>query len=199
MSLTPGKPCSGLLILFWAWMTPQKHAEKRKHKVRSRYLSSSSEEDQSSVPIQRSSNPSRAPLDQDQPQHDPDPLFYMEVAIADIPLNMLKKWRPLGIFLISLTPGKPCPGLLLLFWAWNDQKGQQELRPGGPSTILPLSSIIKDALDKFEQDFLASNLPEGKYIKPPSFPSKVVQGVPALYWGQNPRVKYTLLEDLYLS
>ena len=33
--------------------------------------------------------------------------------------------------------------------------------------MLPLSSHIKDAFDKFEQDFLASNLPEGKYIKPP--------------------------------
>ena len=52
---------------------PKKHADKRKHKVRSRYLSqsSSSEEDQSSVPMQRSSKPSRAPSDQDQPQHDP--------------------------------------------------------------------------------------------------------------------------------
>ena len=43
---------------------PKKHADKRKHKVRSRYLSqsSSSEEDQSSVHIQRSSKPSRALL-----------------------------------------------------------------------------------------------------------------------------------------
>ena len=48
----------------------------------------------------------------------------------------------------------------------DDQKVQQELRPRGPSSMLPLSSHIKDAFDKFEQDFLASNLPEGKYIKP---------------------------------
>ena len=56
---------------------PQKHADKRKHKVRSRYLcqSLSSEEDQSYVHMQRSSKPSRVPSDQDQPQHDPDPLF----------------------------------------------------------------------------------------------------------------------------
>ena len=33
--------------------------------------------------------------------------------------------------------------------------------------MLPLSSHIKDAFDKFEHDFLASNLPEGKCIKPP--------------------------------
>ena len=38
--------------------------------------------------------------------------------------------------------------------------------------MLPLSSQIKDAFDKFEQDFLASNLPEGKYIKPPPSTAK---------------------------
>ena len=45
---------------------PRKHVDKRKHKVRSRYPSSSSEEDQ----------PSRAPSNQDQLQHDPDPLAW---------------------------------------------------------------------------------------------------------------------------
>ena len=62
---------------------PKKHADKRKHKVRSRYPSSALEEDQSSVHKHRSSKPSRAP-EQDQPQHDPDPLFYREVAMADL-------------------------------------------------------------------------------------------------------------------
>ena len=60
------------------------------------------------------------------------------------------------------------------------EKGQQELRPRGPSTILPLSSHIKDAFDKFEKDFLASNLPDGKYIKPPPSTAKNVQGGKAL-------------------
>ena len=31
----------------------------------------------------------------------------------------------------------------------DDEKGRQELRPRGPSSILPLSSVIKDAFDKF--------------------------------------------------
>ena len=47
----------------------------------------------------------------------------------------------------------------------DDDKGR--LRPIGPSSMLPLSSVIKDAFDKFEHDFQAANLPEGKYIKPP--------------------------------
>ena len=61
-----------------------------KHKTRSRYVSSSSEEDQSSVARHRSSKPSGAQpsgavSDQDQPQHDPDPPYYREVALSDIP------------------------------------------------------------------------------------------------------------------
>ena len=46
----------------------------------------------------------------------------------------------------------------------DDEKGQQEL--------WPLSPYLKDAFEKFEQDFQASNLPEGKYIKPPTSTSK---------------------------
>ena len=53
-----------------------------------------------------------------------------------------------------------------------DVKGQQELRSRSPSAILPLSLYLKDAFDKFEQDFQASNLPEGKYIKPPTSTAK---------------------------
>ena len=54
----------------------------------------------------------------------------------------------------------------------DDEKGQQELRPRGPSAMLPLYPILKDAFEKFEQDFLASNVPEGKYIKPPASKAK---------------------------
>ena len=54
----------------------------------------------------------------------------------------------------------------------DDEKGHQVLRPRGRSSILPLSSVIKDAFDKFQHDFKAANLPEGKYIKPPPSTSK---------------------------
>ena len=62
------------------------HADKLKLKVLAKYISqsSSSEEDQSSVHIKRSSKPPRAPSEEDQP-YDPDPLFYREVAMADLP------------------------------------------------------------------------------------------------------------------
>ena len=49
-----------------------RHADKTKHKSRSRYLPSSSEEDQSSVRRHRSPKPSRKTFsDQDQPQEVP--------------------------------------------------------------------------------------------------------------------------------
>ena len=35
----------------------------------------------------------------------------------------------------------------------DDEKGQQELRPRGPSAMLLLSPYLKDAFKKFEQDF----------------------------------------------
>ena len=55
----------------------------------------------------------------------------------------------------------------------DNEKGQQELRPRGPSVMPPLKKfILKDAFEKFEQDFLASNLPEDKYIKPPTSTAK---------------------------
>ena len=38
--------------------------------------------------------------------------------------------------------------------------------------MLPLSPYIKDAFEKFEKDFQATNLPKGKYIKPPTSTSK---------------------------
>ena len=70
---------------------PKKHADKSKHKVRSRYVSSSSSEDQSSAPRHRSLKPSGAISDQDQPQHDPDPPYYREVALFDVPSQYAAK------------------------------------------------------------------------------------------------------------
>ena len=49
----------------------------------------------------------------------------------------------------------------------DDEKGSQEIRPREPSSMLPLSTVIKDAFDKFEHD-----LPEDKYIKPPPSTAK---------------------------
>ena len=150
-----------------------KNTDKSKHKSRSRYVSSSSEEDQSSVARHRSSKPSgaqlsRAASDQDLPQHDPDPPYYREVALPDIPSQYAEEVDTFRHILSLPDPRESMPRSSTSVMGLDDEKGRQELRPRGPPFILPLSSVIKDAFDKVQHDFKAANLPEGKYIKPPS-------------------------------
>ena len=126
------------------------------------------------VHIQKSSKPSRALSDQDQPQHDPDPLFYREVAMADLRSQYAEEVETFRHILVLPDPRETMPrsSQATSVLGLDDKKGQQELRPKGPFLYAPISSHIKDAFVKFEQDFLASNLPEGKYIKPPPSTAK---------------------------
>ena len=140
-------------------------------------MSSSSEEDQSSVARHRSSKPSGAQpsgavSDQDQPQHDLDPPYYREVALSDIPSQYAEEVDTFRCILSLPDPRESMPRSSTSVMGLDDEKGRQELIPRGPSSMLPLSSVIKDAFDKFEQDFQAANLPEGKYIKPPPSTTK---------------------------
>ena len=155
---------------------PKKHSDKSKHKSRSRYVSSS-EEDHSPVVRHRSSKPSRAQpsgaaSDQDLPQHDPDPPYYREVALSDIPSQYSEEVDTFRRILSLPDPRNSMPRSSTSGLGLDDEKGRQELRPRGPSSILPLSSVIKDAFDKFQHDFKAANLSEGKYVKPPPSTSK---------------------------
>ena len=145
--------------------------------IRSRHLSSSSEEDQSSVVRHSSSKPSGAQpsgaaSDQDLPQHDPDPPYYREVALSDVPSQYAEEVDTFRRILSLPEPRESMPKTSTSILGLDDEKGRQELRPRGPSSILPLSSVIKDAFDKFEHDFKAANLPEGKYIQPPPSTTK---------------------------
>ena len=133
---------------------PKKHSDKSKHKSRSRYMSSSSEEDQSPVARHRSSKPSRAQpsgaaSDQDLPQHDPDPPYYREVALSDIPSQYSEEVDTFRRILSLPDPRDSMPRSSTSVLGLDDEKGRQELRPRGPSSILPLSSVIKDAFHKF--------------------------------------------------
>ena len=131
-------------------------------------MSSSSEEDQSSAPRHRSPKPSGALSDQDQPPHDPDPPYYREIALSDIPSQYAEEADTFRRILSLADPRESMPRSSTSVMGLDDEKCHQELRPRGPSSMLPLSSVIKDAFDKFEHDFQAANLPEGKYIKSPS-------------------------------
>ena len=138
---------------------PKKHADKTKHKSRSRYIPSSSEEvlftlTQISKIFQ-----------------DPNPPYYREVALFDIP----SQYAEVGTFrrtLKVLDPRESMPRSSTAVMGLNDEKGRQEFRPRGPSSMLPLYLIIKDAFDKFDHDFQAANLPEGKYIEAPPSTAK---------------------------
>ena len=156
---------------------PKKHSDKSKHKSRSRYVSSSSGEDQSPVARHRSSKPSRAQpsgavSDQDLPQYDPDPPYYREVALSDMPSQYAEEVNTFRCILSLPDPRESMPRSSTSVMGLDDEKGRQELRPRDPSSILPLSSVIKDAFDKFQHDFKAANLPKGKYVKPPPSTSK---------------------------
>ena len=77
----------------------------------------------------------------------------------------------LGRYSISLAPGTACQLFVssALVWGLNKVAQQQELRP---SVMLPVNLTLKEAIDKFEQDFKAVNLPGGKFVKLPHFTAK---------------------------
>ena len=151
----------------------EKHTDKSKHKSRSRYVYFSSEEDQPSEVRHRSPKSSKKTYpDQDHPQHDPDPPYYREVALSDIPSQYAEEVDTFRSILNLPDPMESLPRSSTALIDLDDEKGRKELRPRGHSSMLPFNSIIKDTFDKFDQDFQAANLPEGKYIKAPPSTAK---------------------------
>ena len=102
-------------------------------------------------------------------QDSTDPVFYREV---DIPLQYTEEVETFRQILDLPDPREIFPRSFSTVRGLDEEKGQQELRPKGPSAMLPLNPILKDAFEKCEQDFLASNLLEGKYRKPPASTAK---------------------------
>ena len=105
-------------------------------------------------------------------QTDPDPVFYRVVDMSDLPSQYAEDIETLRQILNLPDPKDTMPRSSTTILALDDEKGQQECRPRGHSPTFPLSTYPKDAFKKFEQDFQAANLPEGKYIKPPASTSK---------------------------
>ena len=143
---------------------------------RFRFLPSSSEEGQSPEHRHRSPKPSGKSYSdqdhQDHPQHDPDLPYYREVALSDIPSQYAEEVDTFRHILKLPDPWESLPRSSTAVMGLDDEKGRQELRPRGPSSMLPLNLVIKDAFNKFDQDFQAAKLPEGKYIKPPPSTAK---------------------------
>ena len=88
--------------------------------------------------------------------------------MSDLPSQYPEEVETFRQILDLPAPRETLPRSSTTVLGLDNKKGQQELRPRGPSAMLPLNPIFKDVFEKFEQDFLASNLSEGKYIKPPA-------------------------------
>ena len=98
--------------------------------------------------------------------------YYREVALSDVPSQYAEEVDTFRRILSLPDPRESMPRSSTSVMGLDDEKGHQELRPRSPSSMLPLSSVIKDAFNKFEHDFQAANLPEGKYIKSPPSTTK---------------------------
>ena len=96
----------------------------------------------------------------------------MEVALSDIPPQYTEEVDTFQRILKLPDPRESLPRSSTAVMGLGDEKGMQELRPTGPSSMLPLKSITKDAFDQFDQDFQVANSPEGKYIKAPQSTAK---------------------------
>ena len=150
----------------------KKHADRKKYKSKPIHKSkSSAEEDESSAPSRGFTHPKPKAPPEPQPQASSDPVF-REVDMSDLPSQYTEEIETFRQLLDLPDPRETMPRSSTTVLGLDDEKGQQELRPRGPSAMLPLSPFLKDAFEKFEQDFLASNLPEGKYIKPPASTAK---------------------------
>ena len=157
------------------WNNPRHFQSKnpRKHKSQAKYVTSSSSWEESEVFVQvtKSSKPKGIPLNRINQNLTYTLYFTGKYVCLTCPHITLRTLKPSSRFLIYLTLETilQCPlhsgGLI-------DVASQQELRPKGPSAMLPVSPPLKGALDKFEQDFQAANLPEDKFIKPPPSTSK---------------------------
>ena len=92
--------------------------------------------------------------------------------MADLPSQYTEEVETFGHILDLPDPRETIPRSSTTVLCLDDEKGQQELRPRGPSAVLLLSPYLTDTSEKFEQDFLACNLPKTKYIKPPASTAK---------------------------
>ena len=156
-------------------------------------MSSISEEDQSSVARHRSSKlsgaqPSGALSDQDQPQHDPDPPYYREVALSDVPSQYTEEAD-------TLIPGSLCLGPQLQSWVWMMRKAVRS----SDLEVLPLcshsaqlSKTLLISLNMISRPLIYLRVNTSNLLLP-------LQSETALLSGENARVEYRFCQNLYYS
>ena len=126
-------------------MKLEKHSDKRKPKSQAKYVTSSSspEEFEASVQVKKSSKPKGASSQQGKQNSDPDPVLFREVDMSDLPSQYTEDIETFKQILNLPDPRDCMPTFCTKVWALNDVAGQQELRPRGPSAVLPLSPPLK--------------------------------------------------------
>ena len=106
-----------------------------------------------------------------------DPIMYMEVDMSNLPSRYTEDSETFRQVLNISDPRFCMPVSSASVMGLKAVGHKQEPRPKGPSTFLTANNPLKEALEKFEQDFKIANLPEGKFCQTsPSF-RKVVQMV----------------------
>ena len=106
--------------------------------------------------VKNSSKPKGDSSEQNKSNLDPDPKFYREVDMSGLPSHYTEDIESFRQVLKLPDPRDNMPMSSTTVWGLNDIASQQELRPKGPSAMMPVSSQLKEALDKFEQDFQAA-------------------------------------------
>ena len=74
--------------------------------------------------------------------------------MSDLPSQYAGEVQTFRYILDLPDPRETMPRSSTTVLGLDDEKDQQELRPRGPSAMLPLSPYLKDAFEKFEQDFI---------------------------------------------
>ena len=134
---------------------PRNTRTNEKHKSRAKYVTSSSCSGESEVSVQakKSLKSKGYSSEQNKPNLDPDPVFYREVDMSDLPSQYTEDIKTFRQILKLPDPPDNMPMSSTTVWCLNDIASQQEFRPKGPSTMLPVSPRLKEALDKVEQYF----------------------------------------------
>ena len=128
-----------------------KHSDKRKHKSKPSHISQSlAEEDESSTHVKTLTQPQHKVPPEPQPQDNTDPVFYREMNMSDLPSQYTEEVETFRQILDLPDPRETLPRSSTTVLGLDDEKGQQELRPKGPSAMLPMNPILKDTFEKFE-------------------------------------------------
>ena len=72
--------------------------------------------------------------------------------MSDLPSQYTEDIETFRQVLKLTDPRDSIPVSSTSVWGLNKVTQQQELRPKDPSAMLPVSTILKEVLDKFEQD-----------------------------------------------